>query len=104
MLSALAAIGRGLAAAQGDLPDQPPGRSWQSGRFCLLVSVQMPAQFLERALTQEIGIALARLGTFDDSFGDDSVGEIVCKSEGYASHFERDAQNPLGFRIGIEVA
>ena len=46
----------------------------------MLVSVQMPAQFLERALTQEIGIALARLGTLDDSFGDDSVGEIVCKS------------------------
>src|SRR5215471_1736376 len=64
----------------------------------------MPAQFLERALTQKIGIALARLGTLDDSFGDDSVGEIVCKSEGYASHFERDAQNLLGFRTGIEVA
>src|SRR5215471_1556257 len=64
----------------------------------------MPAQFLQRALTQKIGIALARLGTLDDSFGDDSVGEIVCKSEEYASHFERDAQNPLGFRTGIEVA
>ena len=33
MLSALAALGCDLAAAQGDLPDQPPGRSWQSGRF-----------------------------------------------------------------------
>ena len=43
VLSALAALGYGLAAAQGDLPDQPPGRSWQSGVFCLLVSVQMPA-------------------------------------------------------------
>src|SRR5262245_44971579 len=28
---------------QGDLPDKPPGRSWQSGVFCLSVSVQMPA-------------------------------------------------------------
>jgi alkylhydroperoxidase/carboxymuconolactone decarboxylase family protein YurZ len=42
MLSALAALGCGLAAAQGDLPDQPPGRSI-AGVFCLLVSVQMPA-------------------------------------------------------------
>ena len=55
-------------------------------------------------MTQEIGIALARLGTVDDSFGDDSVGEIVCKSEGYASHFERDAQNPLGFRTSDVAA
>jgi hypothetical protein len=42
-----------------------------------LVSVQMPAQFLNCAFTQEIGIALAGLGKFDDAFGDDSVGEIV---------------------------
>jgi hypothetical protein len=32
-----------------------------------------------------MGIALAGLGTFDDSFGDDSVGETVCKPKGYAS-------------------
>jgi hypothetical protein len=51
-----------------------------------------------------MGIALAGLGTFDDSFGDDSVGETVCKPKGYASHFERDPQNPLGFGIDIEVA
>src|SRR6516162_963104 len=48
MLSALAAIGRGLAAAQGDLPDQPPGRSWQSGRF-LLVSLRTNARAIPRA-------------------------------------------------------
>jgi hypothetical protein len=64
----------------------------------------MPAQFLERAFTQEIGIALAGLGKFDDSSGDDSVGEIVFKPKGYASHFEGDTQNPLGFGIGLEVA
>src|SRR5262249_47943867 len=43
MLSALAALGCGLAAAQGDLPGQPPGRSWPSGRLLLVSLVQMPA-------------------------------------------------------------
>jgi hypothetical protein len=28
---------------------------------------------------------------------------MVCKPKGYASHFERDSQNPLGFGIGIEL-
>src|SRR5215510_3090181 len=35
-------------AAQGDLPDQPPGRSWQSGRF-LLVSLRTNARVIPRA-------------------------------------------------------
>ena len=43
MLSALAVLGCGLAAAQGDLPDQPPGRSWQSGRFLLVSLLDMLA-------------------------------------------------------------
>jgi hypothetical protein len=51
----------------------------------VLVSVQMRAQFLDCAFTQEIGIALAGLGKFDNSLGDESVGEIVCKPKGYAS-------------------
>jgi hypothetical protein len=38
----------------------------------------MPAQFLERAFTQELGTALAGLGKFNDSLGDESVGETVC--------------------------
>ena len=42
-------------------------------------------------------------GKFDDSSGDDSVGEIVSKPKGYASHFKRDIQNSLGFGIDIEV-
>jgi hypothetical protein len=50
-----------------------------------------------------MGIALARLGKFDDALGDGSVGEIVFKSKRYATHFERDMQNPLGFEIDIEV-
>jgi hypothetical protein len=50
-----------------------------------------------------IGIALAGLGKFDDTLSDNSVGEIVCKPKGYASHFECDTQNPLGFGIDIEV-
>jgi len=51
-------------------------------------------------LTQEIGIALAGLGKFDDSPGDDSVGELVSKAMGYTSPFERVPQNPLRFEIG----
>src|SRR5215470_11767970 len=104
MLSALAVLVVVLRQRRATCRTGRPVGRGNRRFFCLLVSVQMPAQFLERALTQDIGIALARLGTLDDSFGDDSVGEIVCKSEGYASHFERDAQNPLGFRTGIEVA
>ena len=46
--------------------------------------------------------ARAAFGKFDDPLGDDSVGEIVCKAEGYASHFERDTQNPLGFEIDFK--
>jgi hypothetical protein len=33
--------------------------------------------------------------------GDHSVGEIVFKPEGYASHFERDIQNPPGFGVNV---
>jgi hypothetical protein len=69
----------------------------------LLVSVQMPAQFLNCAFTQEMGIVLAGLGKLDDALGDESVGEIVFEPKGYASHFERNTQNPLGFGIDIEV-
>ena len=46
---------------------------------------------------------LARPGKFDDSSGDDTVGELVNKAEGNTSPFERDPQNPLRFEIGIEV-
>jgi hypothetical protein len=53
------------------------------------------------AFTQEMGISLAGLGKFDDPLGDES--EIVCKPKGYARHFERDTQNPLGFGIDIEA-
>src|SRR5262249_27184202 len=49
-----------------------------------------------------MGIALAGLGELDDSLGDDFVGEIaaVRKPKGYASHFEREAQDALG--LGVE--
>jgi hypothetical protein len=33
--------------------------------------------------------------------GDHSVGKIVFKPEGYASHFEGNIQNPLGFGVGV---
>ena len=46
---------------------------------------------------------LAGPGKFDDSSGDDSVGELVNQAEGNTSPFERDPQNPLRFEIGIEV-
>src|SRR5262245_55918223 len=60
------------------------------------------AKFLQDAFTQQIGIALAGFGQFDDSLGDDFIGEIaaVRKPKGYASHFERDAQDALG--LGVE--
>src|SRR5215831_2798120 len=60
------------------------------------------ANFLQDAFTQQIGIALAGFGEFDDSLGDDFIGEIaaVRKPKGYASHFERDAQDALG--LGVE--
>jgi len=50
-----------------------------------------------------MGIALAGLGKLDEALGDDSVGVMVCKPKRYASHFERDTQNPPGFGIDIEV-
>jgi hypothetical protein len=40
---------------------------------------------------------------FDDSLGDDPIGEIVSKAKGDASPFKRDTQNALGFGIEIEV-
>jgi hypothetical protein len=49
-------------------------------------------------------VTLANLGKFDDLLGDDFVGEIaaVCHPQGYASRFERETQNPLGFAIDVE--
>src|SRR5262249_35851747 len=52
---------------------------------------------------QNIGMPLAGLSKLDNLLGNNAVGEIVCKPERYASHFERDSQNPLGFGIGIEL-
>ena len=46
---------------------------------------------------------LASLGKLDNLLGNNAVGEIVCKPERYASHFQRDSQNPLGFGLDIEV-
>jgi hypothetical protein len=43
-----------------------------------------------------LNVRLARKRT---RLGDETVG----KPERYASHFERDSQNPLGFGIGIEL-
>src|SRR5262249_14490768 len=62
-------------------------------------------KFLQDAFTQQIGIALAGLGELDDSLGDDFVGEIaaVRKPKGYASHFEREAQDALGLGVGNGV-
>jgi hypothetical protein len=41
-------------------------------------------------------------GKFDDSLGDDPVGEIVFKAKGNAGQFKRVTQNSLGFGIDIE--
>src|SRR5262249_7578825 len=69
----------------------------------LVVNVSMLVYFLQRGLTQKIGIALAGLGKLDKLLRDNAVGETVGKPERYASHFERDSQNQLGFGIGIEL-
>ena len=63
----------------------------------------MPAQRRQCAFTQKIGIALAGLGKLDNLLGNNAVGETVCKPERYASHFERNSQNPHGFGIGIAL-
>ena len=60
------------------------------------VSVQMLPEFLQCALTQEIGIALAGIGNCDDAPGDDFVGNaLVWKPKGCASHFECGTMTPL---------
>ena len=64
-----------------------------------LVTEQVPAQCLQCAFAQTLGMPLARLRKFDDLLGNNAVGEIVGKPERYASHFKRDSQNPLGFGI-----
>jgi len=69
----------------------------------VLVAVQMLMYFFNAASRKKIRIALAGLGKLDNLLRDNAVGEIVGKPERYASHFERDSQNPLGFGIGIEL-
>jgi hypothetical protein len=69
-----------------------------------LVSEQRPAQLLQRAFTQKIGIPLTGPGKFDDLPGDDPVRKIVRKPEGCSRHFKRDIKNPVGFSINVEVA
>jgi len=64
----------------------------------------MPAQLLQCALGQQIGMPLAGLGKFDDALGDDSVRKIVRKPEGCSRHLKCDIENPVGFSINIEVA
>jgi hypothetical protein len=63
----------------------------------------MLVQFLQCGLTQKIGIALASLGKLDNLLRYNTIGEIVGKPERYASLFERDTQNPLGFGLAIEA-
>jgi hypothetical protein len=63
----------------------------------------MPAQILQCAFAQQIGMPLAGPCKFDDALGDDSVRKIVCKAKGRAGHFKCEVQNFLGFGIDIEV-
>jgi hypothetical protein len=63
----------------------------------------MPAQILQCAFAQNVGMPLAGPGKFDDLLGDDSVRKIVCKSKGCARHFKRDMEDSLGFGIGVEA-
>jgi hypothetical protein len=40
-------------------------------------------------------------GGTHQAWGDHSVGEIVFKPKAFASHFERDVENPLGFGLDV---
>lgn len=68
-----------------------------------LVSEQMPAQSIQCAFAQQIGMPLAGPGKVDDALGDDSVREIVCKAKARASHFKGEVQTLLSLGIDIEV-
>jgi hypothetical protein len=63
-------------------------------------------KFVQHTFTQNVGIALAGLGMFDDALRDDFVGEIipVCKPKGDAGYFERDADDASGLGIKLNVA
>src|SRR5215467_4355774 len=60
------------------------------------------AKFLEHAFAQNIGIALASLGKFDDALGDELVGDdgALGKTECDAGHFECDADDAPHFWVG----
>jgi hypothetical protein len=70
----------------------------------VLVSKQALTQFLQSTFTQEIGIAHASFGDFDNFVDDHSIGEIVFEPKAFASHFERHVQNPLGFGFDVSGA
>jgi hypothetical protein len=63
----------------------------------------MPAQSLQCAFAQQIGMPLAGPGKFDDALGDNSVRKIVCKAKGRAGHLKSEVQNFFGSGIDIEV-
>jgi len=60
------------------------------------------AKFLQRRLTQKIGIESAGFCKLDNSFGDLFIDKIalVVKLKSRESHFECDAHDPVG--LGIE--
>src|SRR5262249_50697798 len=63
------------------------------------------AKFLEHAFAQNIGIALASLGKFDDALGDELVGNdgVLRKTKCDAGHFECDADDPPYFWVGSSI-
>jgi Icc-related predicted phosphoesterase len=85
-----------------------------SGRPYALIKVLPPAlrvlqrplaKFLENAFAQNIGIALASFGKFDDALGDDFVGDggTLGKTECDPCHFECDADDAPDFRVGSSI-
>jgi hypothetical protein len=60
------------------------------------------AKFLQHALAQKIGIALAGFRKLDDPPGEHVIGAIAAirKPQSYASHLECDAHDSPG--LGIE--
>jgi len=93
----------GFSSRLADLPPRKdPSYAWRLADNTL-VAVQMLAQFLQRGLTQNMRTALASPCKLDNLLRDNAVREIVGKPERYASHFERDSQNPLSFGIRIQL-
>jgi hypothetical protein len=72
--------------------------------IAVLVAVQvMFALFLQCAFTQKIGLRSPTLASSMICLAMILLARSpLCHPQGYASRFERETQNPLGFAIDVE--